>query len=105
MNQPAGPAQRPWPKLSPAQRFGPLLAVVVLLVGAGVVATVRGGDGAGGSGTGGPGKPGVEGNSESADKWSSNPELAPTYAEAKARQGRQRARRQRRCHQPGRDRR
>lgn len=83
MNQPAGPAQRPWPKLSPAQRFGPLLAVVVLLVGAGVVATVRGGDGAGGSGTGGPGKPGVEGNSESADKWSSNPELAPTYAEAK----------------------
>ena len=25
-------ATRPWPKLSPVQRFGPLLAVVVLVV-------------------------------------------------------------------------
>ena len=35
-------ATRPWPKLSPLQRFGPLLAVVVLVVGAGTVATVKG---------------------------------------------------------------
>jgi hypothetical protein len=33
---------RPWPALSPVQRFGPLVLVVALVVGAGVVATAKG---------------------------------------------------------------
>lgn len=83
-------AGRPWPKLSPVQRFGPLFAVVALLMGAGVVATVKGGDaqtvnagdspgvtpGAGG-GDGGDG-----GDGGQTDPWSSNPDLPITYAEA-----------------------
>lgn len=86
-----GDAVRPWPKLSPAQRFGPLLAVVALLVGAGVVATVKGGDTVAGSGPGrGPGisTPGGTGGGEGdsdgdgGDPWSSNPDLPIIHAEA-----------------------
>jgi hypothetical protein len=36
------PEARPWPALSPARRFGPLVLVVALVVGAGVVATAKG---------------------------------------------------------------
>ena len=36
------PEARPWPAISPARRFGPLALVLVLLVGAGVVATAKG---------------------------------------------------------------
>lgn len=36
------PQARPWPVLSPLRRFGPLALVVVLVVGAGVVATAKG---------------------------------------------------------------
>jgi len=35
-------ASRPWPALSPARRYGPLLLVVALLLGASVVATTEG---------------------------------------------------------------
>ena len=83
-----GDVVRPWPKLSPAQRFGPLLAVVALLVGAGVVATVKGGDATTGSGPGTgpgvstPGTGGDGGDGDGGDPWSSNPALPITYAEA-----------------------
>ena len=36
------PQARPWPALSPLRRFGPLVLVVALVVGAGVVATAKG---------------------------------------------------------------
>lgn len=69
---------RPWPKLSPVQRFGPAVLVVALLVGAGAVATVKGQGtseresvAGGGVPQGGDGIPYVD-----------NPLLAVTYAEA-----------------------
>ena len=77
-------ATRPWPKLSPVQRFGPLLAVVVLVVGAGTVATVKGrsADSRPGASTSGGttpgGKDGVEG-----DHYEDASQLAPLYSEAK----------------------
>ena len=36
------PEARPWPALSPFRRFGPLVLVVAVVVGAGVVATAKG---------------------------------------------------------------
>lgn len=82
-----GDAVRPWPRLSPVHRFGPLVLVVALLAAVGVVATVKGGDASSGSGPGpgttAPGGPGG-GGTEGGDPWSSNPDLPITYAEAEA---------------------
>ena len=83
MTTPHDGSGRPWPQLTPAQRFGPLVLVVVLLLGAGMVATVKGGptgkaDSGPGGTTGGTGtKPGEDG-----DPWSSAGDLATIYSEA-----------------------
>jgi hypothetical protein len=73
---------RPWPKLSPVQRFGPLLAVVALLVGAGTIATVKGkrteARSAVSSGPDGADTGGVKG-----DRYEDATNLAPMYSEAK----------------------
>ena len=42
---PAPDATRPWPAMSPVRQYGPVVLVLALLVGAGVVATVKGRDG------------------------------------------------------------
>lgn len=36
-------AARPWPKVSPLNRWGPIVLVLAVLVGAGTVATVKAG--------------------------------------------------------------
>ena len=72
---------RPWPKLSPLQRFGPLLVVGALLVGAGVVATVKAKDGPSLAQTK---RTGPDENANASDKtdYAANPALPITYAEA-----------------------
>ena len=73
---------RPWPKLSPLQRFGPLAAVAALLIGAGTLATVHGKDGrtvavkpSGGDG--------ATADPSDGKDYAANPVLPITYAEAK----------------------
>ena len=68
------PQTRPWPKLSLLQRYGPLILVVALVAGAGVVATAKGK----GTSTDGPAAP-----TESAAKgYAQDPRLPVTYADA-----------------------
>jgi hypothetical protein len=67
---------RPWPELSPVARFGPLALVAALLVGAGVVATVKGH----GTDTSGRKAPTVS----VARTYAKLPQLPVTYAQAKA---------------------
>ncbi|HWJ62817.1 MAG TPA: hypothetical protein VNS19_12690, partial [Acidimicrobiales bacterium] len=66
---------RPWPALSPVRRFGPLVLVVALVVGAGVVATAKG------KGTETPGR---KAPTESVAKsYVDNPVLPVLYSQAK----------------------
>lgn len=80
---------RPWPALSPLQRFGPIAVVIALLVGAGAVATVKASSGThqvgAGPGASVPGDSGPEGGSDDGlvTKYTSNPVLPVTLAEAR----------------------
>jgi hypothetical protein len=69
-------AARPWPTLSPLQRFGPVLVVVALLAGAGTVATVRG---RGTEASGGTKQP----TQARARTYADDPRLPVQYADAK----------------------
>ena len=81
MNPSSVDSARPWPKLSPVQRFGPLLAVVALLVGAGTVATVKGKGSEARGGTAPPAS--TDGFVVKGDRYEDAPNLPITYAEAK----------------------
>ena len=70
------PEGRPWPALSPVRRFGPLALVVVLVVGAGVVATAKGQ----GTAANDPTPP----VASEARSYVDNPKLPVLYSEAKA---------------------
>lgn len=75
---PSGSA-RPWPELSPIRRFGPLLLVMALVVGAGAIATAKG---RGSGSTGAPGGSENEIAKDDAKAYAQLPQLAVTYDEA-----------------------
>ena len=68
-------APRPWPSVSPLARFGPVALVLAVLVGAGVVATVKGDDADVAVGTESP-------SQEDAEGFGADPRLPVTYADA-----------------------
>ncbi len=79
------PAERPWPALSPVKRFGPVLLVVALLAGLGVVATVKG-RGARSAGVAAPtrkGAPAAGATQDVARTYAKNPRLPVLYSAAK----------------------
>ncbi len=75
-------ADRPWPKLSAAQRFGPLVAVVVLLAGVGVVATLKGGSAKSTDPTASTSTTPGAGEVDGAARYTDNPLLPIIWAEA-----------------------
>ena len=73
-------SSRPWPRLSPLQRFGPAVLVVALLVGAGAVATAKGKGATDREAVAGGGLP-VDGDPDTTP-YVDNPHLPLTHAEA-----------------------
>ena len=69
---------RPWPRVSRVRRLGPVVAVVLALVAAGVVATTQ----SHASGAG-PASPAGTGRSSSPAQVANNPHLPVTYQMAK----------------------